>query len=133
MNSTTIRGHHLESLREVAGLSREELADKLVSTGYVATPSDPFVDESIRWRDSLLGSPDMLVTVIAGEADEVCYACPLAPKCFLVNPKDSVFYESVFFRDVLSGREKDASAAERHGFQVGESYSMREVRRRLGI
>lgn len=134
-----IRAHHLESMKQCFHLSRDAWVRLLILGNYVSNPKDSFVDYTFNKTREILSHPEELVEIIAGEEDLFCKPedgsnCPRrgsGANCPEFNGRTiagDVFYPGKKTRESVA-YWNDNDSAHRHGLEIGQTLTVREIRR----
>jgi len=125
-----IRAHHVTNLR--ANVPIESLAKDLFAHKYIDRLDHPFVKESFGFLQKLRENPEVEIKLVAGEKDFICEICPLQLKnsCPDFNPQANALYGTAFWQKdmhVMNRTERDYTAAEEIGLDIGPTYLVKEV------
>jgi len=132
MNPVQLRGHHLNVARDAIVLGNEYLW-RLIRWGYVSNHCNSFIPAVFGRLPELFSEETNLIKLVAGTPDFICDACPLkdkgAPECL-----DQIPFENPSLPHsggILFGLKSDSDAAREYGFVIGETYSVRKIRRKM--
>ncbi|MBT7237464.1 DUF1284 domain-containing protein [Candidatus Woesearchaeota archaeon] len=123
-----LRGHHLSRI-DGFDMSREDYGKLMVKTGYSEDPEDSFATATYDFLHGLKQHPQQKVLVTAGEPDFICQRCPESKKaqCVDHNPKANPLYNTVFWDESMSPKNRDEELANKEGLEIGRVYSVDEI------
>jgi len=123
-----LRGHHLSRINAF-DMSRGNYGNLMVKTGYSKDPADSFATKTYDFLQRLKQHPSQEVLVTAGEPDFICQRCPERKRaqCVDHNPKANPLYNTVFWDESMSPKNRDEELANNAGLEIGRVYSVDEI------
>jgi len=128
----SIRGHHLESAKQVTNISKNVHARLLMIGEYIKHSKDPFVDVAYTQLKELFSNPKNLLKILAGEKDFICDSCPIDGKvssCIGAKIEIPQYFWDPEHTHRSYGEKTDQEILEKYNLKANEIYSVRDVRK----
>ena len=123
-----LRGHHLESVRLVHQMPRDEFIALLIKLGYITSPQDPYVSQMYDGIRKLFKNPNQRFLIVDSREDFICDACQKPKRSKCANIPSSPQFLAPVWRNYKS---LDYAIAEQHDVQMGLTYTAAQIREKM--